>query len=324
MAIVAPVLGFTPKSHTHTHPVHQSESPEVGDSGSVAEWSNRTCLPDFGILQPFIHGNQDVRRLEADHRSLGSESFHYKDPISDGDHPVGIAFGSSWRLDALGGSQRRVSSRSGSSFKPQISAIRGSGQSVTILRFVLWPHHGASSVYQGNGSGISLFSSFRNLCPALPGGLVSSSSFSRGSYLGNGQCSGTLRGPGYCRQPGEVLSGSFSDCVVSRGQDRLADFPGFTNSEDRKVLLNSRRISILRKAVCELWEGSAGSPGLPHSSGPKRSSPCLVASAMPKVSMGFSRRVSGHSLGRFLPGRPSLVVRRGSPRGGHFAGISPS
>ena len=90
--------------------------------------------------------------------------------------------------------------------------------------------------------------------------------------MGKGQCSGTLRGLGYCSQPGEVLSGSFSDCVVSGGQDKLADFPGFADSyEDRKVLLNSRRIFILKKAVCELLEGSAGSPGLPHSSGPKRS-----------------------------------------------------
>ena len=150
-------------------PVHQGESPEVGDSGSVAEWNNRTCLPDFGVLQPHIRGNQGVCRLEADHRFLDSESFHCKDPTLDGDHPVGIALSSSWRVDGLGGPQRLVSSRSSSSFKPQISAIHGSGQSVTIPHFVLWLHRSASSVYQGNGSGISLSSLFRKLCPALPG-----------------------------------------------------------------------------------------------------------------------------------------------------------
>ena len=44
-------------------------------------------------------------------------------------------------------------------------------------------------------------------------------------------------------------------------QVRVADFPGFADSlEDRKVLLNSRRISILKGAVCEVLEDSAGPP----------------------------------------------------------------
>ena len=42
------------------------------------------------------------------------------------------------------------------------------------------------------------------------------------------------------------------DCVF-KDQDRVADFPGFADSiEDRRVLLHSRRISVLNGAVCEV------------------------------------------------------------------------
>ena len=73
--------------------------------------------------------------------------------------------------------------------------------------------------------------------------------------LGKGQGSQPLSGAGNCCQPREVDSHSISDHCLLGNQDRLADFPGFGNSlEDRKVLLNSRRISVLKGAVCEVLE----------------------------------------------------------------------
>ena len=67
----------------------------------------------------------------------------------------------------------------------------------------------------------------------------------------------------------QVFSHSVSDRGLSGNQDRAADFPGFADSlEDRKVLLNSRKISVLKGAVCEVLVGSAGLPRVadaPHS-----------------------------------------------------------
>ena len=61
----------------------------------------------------------------------------------------------------------------------------------------------------------------------------------------------------HCRQSGEVLSFSSSVCGLFGSQDRLVNFPGFADSiEGRKVVLNSRRIYVLKRAVCEVLEGS--------------------------------------------------------------------
>ena len=65
--------------------------------------------------------------MEADNRSFHPESLHCEDPVSDGDHPVGPAIGSSKRLDGPGGSEGWLSSDSHSSFKPQVSLIRCGG-----------------------------------------------------------------------------------------------------------------------------------------------------------------------------------------------------
>ena len=81
--------------------------------------------------------------------------------------------------------------------------------------------------------------------------------------LGKGQGSQPLPGAGSCCQPREVDSNCISDHCLLGNQDRLADFPGFGDSlEDRKVLVNSRRISVLKGAVCEVLESLARPPHL--------------------------------------------------------------
>ena len=81
--------------------------------------------------------------------------------------------------------------------------------------------------------------------------------------LGKGQGSQPLSGAGNCCQPREVDSHSISDHCLLGNQDRLADFPGFGGSlEDRKVLLNSRRIFVLKGAVCKVLESLARPPRL--------------------------------------------------------------
>ena len=59
-----------------------------------------------------------------------------------------------------------------------------------------------------------------------------------------------------CNSLGIIVNLEKSSLVPSQflsylgGQDRLVDFPGFTDSiEDKKVLLNSRRISVLENSL---------------------------------------------------------------------------
>ena len=81
---------------------------------------------------------------------------------------------------------------------------------------------------------------------------------------------------------------SFADHRLSGDQDRVADFPGFADSlEDRKVLLNSRRISVLKGAVCEVLEGSFRPPHVVHSAGSRRSPSDEVPAVGPQIELVF-------------------------------------
>ena len=136
-------------------------------------------------------------------------------------------------------------------------------------------------------------------------------------------------------QPREVDTYSISDLCLLGNQDRLADFPGFGDSlEDRKVL-NSRRISVLKGAVCEVLESLARPPRLsvsPCSEWPASNESSSIGS---KLRLGFSGRGYPGSLGSSFSGRssrrrdlsspalsrPKVLVRRLQPRlGGHCRG----
>ena len=62
-------------------PVHQGEGLGGRDSGSSAEGGSRTCFSNSGVLQLHVCGNQGIRRVETDYRSLHLESFSCKDSI---------------------------------------------------------------------------------------------------------------------------------------------------------------------------------------------------------------------------------------------------
>ena len=286
-------------------PVHQGKSLGVEDSGSVAEGCDRACFPVFGVLQLHVRGDQGVRGLEADYRSVGSKSFCGKDPVQDGDHSVGTLFDPPVQLDGFSGSQGCVPSSSSASFKLQVSAVRGRGQDVAVSSLVLRPQ-----VFTRVMALVSAF--LHRLGIRVP------------RHLGEGHCFGPLRGPENHCESREVLADSFSGCVVSMGKDRFADFPSFADSfEDRKVLLSSRRISVIKRAVCEILEGSVGSPGFSSPSGSRGSSPGALVSAVSANTLGFPGRISDY-LVEHLSRRPSLVVRRGSSGGGRFVRVPPS
>ena len=78
---------------------------------------------------------------------------------------------------------------------------------------------------------------------------------------GQGKSPEVMSGLRECCHSQEVFSRSISDRGLSRNQDRVADFPDFADSlKDRKVLLNGRRISVLKGAVCGLLKGVARPP----------------------------------------------------------------
>ena len=138
--------------------------------------------------------------------------------------------------------------------------------------------------------------------------------------LGKGQGSQPLSGAGNHCQPREVDTYSISDHCLLGNQDRLADFPGFSDSlEDRKVLLNSGRISVLKGAVCKVLE-SLARPSR-HSVSPCSEWPVSNESSPigSKLSLGFSGRGYPGSLGSSFSGRPSVVVHRRSSRRGDLS-----
>ena len=123
-------------------------------------------------------------------------------------------------------------------------------------------------------------------------------------------------GAGNCCQPREVDSRSISVHCLLWIQDKLADFPGFGDSlEDRKVL-NSRRISVLKGAVCEVLEGLARPPRLsvsPCSEWPALNESFTIGS---RSRLELSGRGYPGSLGSSFSRRPLVVVHRGSSRRG--------
>ena len=140
---------------------------------------------------------------------------------------------------------------------------------------------------------------------------------SGGSLLGKVPSSQPLSGAGNCGQPGEVDPYSISANYVLGNQNQLTDFPGFGDSlEDRKILLSSRRISVLKGAVCEVLEGLAGPPRLSVSSRSEWSASNESFAIGSKSRLGFSGRGGPGSLGSSFSGGSSVVVHRGLSRRG--------
>ena len=162
---------------------------------------------------------------------------------------------------------------------------------------------------------VSVPPSVGRLDASVSGRLADSGVFSGGSLLGKGPCSQLMPGAGNCGKFGQISLASISTDCVSGNQDRFADFQGFGDSlEDRKVLLNSRRISVLKGVICEVLEGSARPP---RAEWPASHESFTTGS---KARLGFSGRGDLGSLGCPFSRQSSLVVSRGSSRGGRLFG----
>ena len=298
-------------------PVCQGEGFGRGDSGSSPQGSDGACASDSGLLQPLVCCDQGYGGLAADHRPVNSEPECGSDSFSDGEISDGSACCPQERLDGLHRSEGCVPSDPDPPCVTQVSQVHSRREGLAVPGPLLRSVHSPSGVHSCDGTCVGIPPSAGNPDASVSGLLADSCVILGGSLLGKGQGSQPLSGAGNCCQPREVDSHSISGHCLLGNQDRLADFPGFGDSlENRKVLLNSRRISVLKGAVCEVLESLARPPRLsvsPCSERPASNESFTISS---RLRLGFSGRGYPGSLGSSFSGRSSVVVHRGSSRRG--------
>ena len=159
---------------THPHFVlfpffHQGDGDGGGNSFSGRKRCSRASSSPFsGLLQPCVHGVEDLRVMETCHRSLRSEPLHPQDSIQDGDSSGG-AFGASGRLDGLFRSQRLVLAGSYPSGQPQVPEVYGLQQALPVPGSLLYSLHDSAGLHQGHGSGLDDFTQLRYPDPLVLG-----------------------------------------------------------------------------------------------------------------------------------------------------------
>ena len=301
-------------------PVCQGEGFGGVDSGSSPQGSGGACASNSRLLQPHVCCHQGYGGLAADHRPVHPEPECGSDSFSDGNLSDGSSLSSQERLNGLHRFEGCVPSDPDPPCVSQVSQVHSRREDLAVPGPLLRSIHSSTGVHSCDGSCVGIPPSAGNPDASVSGRLAGSCVFAGGSLLGKGQGSQPLSGAGNCCQPGKLDSNSISDDYVFRNQDRLADFQGFGDSlEDRKVLLNSRRISVLKGAVCEVLEGLAGPPRLSVSPCSERSASNESLTISSKSRLGLSIRGDPGSLGSSFSGRPSVVVHRGSYRRGDLS-----
>ena len=300
-------------------PVCQGEGFGRGDSGSSPQGSGGAYASDSGLLQPHVCCDQGYGGLATDHQPVNSEPECGSDSFSDGDISDGSACCPQEQLDGFHRSEGCVHSDSDPPCVSQVSQVHSRREDLAVPGPLLWSVHSSTGVHSCDGTCVRIPPSAGNPNASVSGRLADSCVISGGSLLGKGQGSQPLSGAGNC-QLREVDSHSISDHCLLGNQDRLTDFPGFGYSlEDKKVLLNSRRISVLKGAVCEVLESLARPPRLsvsPSSDRPASNESFTISSWS---RLRFSGRGYPGSLGSSFSGRSSVVVHRGSSRRGDLS-----
>ena len=206
------------------------------------------------VFQLHVCGHRGIWKVETHHRFLHFEPVGDEDAVSHGDCPVGSLLCVEERLDGLHRSEGRIPSDPYSPIESQVSQVHSRRKGLEVQGPLLWSVHGASGVPTGHGSCVWFPSSVRGSDAVVSGRLVDFSFVSQGSLLGKGQGPESLSGSQHCCEFGQVFAQSVSASGLSGDQDRVTDFLGFANSlEDRKVLLHSRRISVLKVQSARFW-----------------------------------------------------------------------
>ena len=301
-------------------PVCQGEGFGRGDSGSLPQGSGGACASNSGLLQPHVCCDQGYGGLVADHRPVHPKPECGSDLFSDGDISDGSALCSQERLDGLLRSEGCLPSDPDPPCVSQVPQVHSRREDLAVPGPLLRSVHSPTGVYSCDCSCVGIPPSAGNPDASVSGRLADPCIISGGSLLGKGQGSQPLSGAGNCCQPREVDSHSISDHCLLGDQDRLSEFLGFGDSlKDRKVLLNSRRISFLKGAVCEVLKSLARPPHLSVSPCSERSASNESFTINSKLRLGLSGQGYPGSLGSSFSGRSSVVVHRGSSRRGDLS-----
>ena len=314
--------------------LHQGGYSGGGHLGLSCQGWFGACSTSFSrLLQPSVRCVEDLGVVASGHRPLPSQSLCGRVSLPDGNHSVCAPVGASGGLDGLHRSERSVSSSAGSPSFSSLSSLRVQGQCLPVQSAVLWHLHGSAGLHQGHGSCFRNTPFYGDPYETVSQRLASPAFLSGVPSPGSSDCPPTLPRVGDCGQPSEIQPGSIAGGSVFGGCHRLHLFQGFSVAGAHLTApVNSRRISVLRLASCELmaiaarrpfFAGSPSSwrqtedavppdlpPSLLGSSGSRGSSVCVggVSPRPPVVApppLSVSRSIS-------LPGvsRPTLLVRR--------------
>ena len=314
--------------------VHQRGGAErlfSGPCGQVRSGASSSAVSR--LLQPAVRSVEDLGVLETGYRSLHPQLVRGRGSLPHGDHPVCTAVSSSGRLDGLHRPQGGLPADPCPSGFSSLPSVCCSGPSLPVLCPLLRPVHGPSGLLSGHGSCFRHSPLLGYPHEAVPRRLarpVLVSGCSPSRPPGRSQ---PLQGARDCSQPFQVSPSSISGGPIPWCRDRLPVFQGFSVFGARQqAVLNSRRISVLRRSSRQYlaaasrhplisrpsssWRPSAGpvsptvSPSAVGSGGLVCADP--VVSALPQGSSVVARPSSSVSRGVSRPGLPrsGLLVRR--------------
>ena len=274
------------------------------------------------LLQLPVCGLEDLGVVASCHRPISPQSLRGRVVLPHGDHPVCSSVCLTGRLDGLHRPSGGVSPGSCSSGISSLPTLCGSWPRLPVHSAVLRSVHGPTGLHSGYGSCVSYTSFLGYPYASLPERLARPGLLPGGSPPGSQGCLVPLSRVGDRSQPGEVQLLSVSGGPVSQGDHRRKDFYGFSIARLRlQAAVNRWRISVLRRASCQLVAVAAGDVVLSVSSGSRglpadEIAPDLILPLLGSVgSFGSCAMVSRLSSG------PSVVASRGSPLS---RGVSPS
>ena len=224
-----------------------------GVGNDLEECYRGDSRPGSGFLQPPVPSQESLGDVEACPRRLQAKRVRFQDQVFHGDHPVSPRLYSERGLDDLHGHEGRLFSHPYSRGVEAISQVHIQQQSVPVSGSVLWSEHGSSSLHQGSCSSSKDYSSSRIQDTAIPRRLAGNCKLQGGVVEGKGIYSGLDKTIRHIDQLGEITTGTLPSDRLSRNDNKLEFFLGFSNHEkSRQRLINDHRISVLRRTACEI------------------------------------------------------------------------
>ena len=263
--------------------LHQGGCFGGGHLGLNCQGCCGACSTHFSrLLQPSVRSVEDLGVMASSHRPLPSHSLCGRVSLPDGDHSVCDPVGASGGLDGLHRSDGSVPSSAGSSSFSSLSSLHVPRHCLSIQSAVLWPLHSSAGLHQGHGSCFCYTPFYGDPYETVSRRLASPVNLSGVPPRGSSDCPPTLSRVGDCGQPPEIQPGSITGGSVSDGCHRLRLFQSFSfGGAHLPAAVNSRRVSVLRLAYCELMAIATRRPFFAGSPSSWRQTEDAVPPALP-------------------------------------------